>query len=136
MASKSGSNILNNFMNKIKNIFKSIFVNGRDIISTLVCIVAIMFVAQLITLGGDKIGLDLNDIKDFVFAIGKFATAALLGVGYLTHITFRQTFGKHDTDELMNSWKDDFSRKEKTTWFFRATLVGLAVAGLVLSIGV
>lgn len=136
MESKLESNTLNKNMDKFKSFFKSLSVNGRDIISTLIWIVAVLFVAQVIAVVGDKLGVDLSDIKDFVFAIGKFATAALLGVGYLTHITFRQSLGEHDSKDFMTSWHEDFSRKEKTEWFLKICLVGLSVAGVVLAIGV
>ncbi len=111
-------------------------VNVRDIVSTLICIIAILFISNLITIVGDKFGINLHDIKDFVFAIGKFAAVALCGVGYITHITFRDSLGLHDEAEFINTWKNILTPKERLEWFFKVSLVGLIAASIVFSIGV
>ncbi len=127
-------------MNKIKSFISKYYIsltaNIRDIVSTLICIVAILFISNLITIIGDKFGINLHDIKDFVFAIGKFAAVALCGVGYITHITFRDSLGLHDEAEFMNTWKNILTPKERLEWFFKVSLVGLIAAAIVFSIGV
>ena len=120
----------------ILNVWGSIAVNARDIISTLVWITAVLFVTQVISTTGDKFGIDLHDIKSFVFAIGKFAAVALCGVGYISHITFRDSLGEIDRTEFMTTWKEVLTPKERLDWFFRVVLVGLIAASIVFSIGV
>ena len=120
----------------LSNIWGSIAINARDIISTLVWITAILFVTQLISTTGDKLGYDLHDIKSFVFAIGKFAAVALLGIGYISHITFRDSLGALDRTEFMNTWNNVLTPKERLDWFFKVVLVGLISASIVFSIGV
>lgn len=122
-------------MNKLKSIWNSISVNSRDIVSTLVWITLILLTTQIIAIVGNKFGIDLNDVKDFIFAIGKFAAVALCGVGYLTHITFRQSLGAHDTNEFIDTW-NKLEPKERLGWFFKVSIAGIIAAALVFSIGV
>ena len=89
-----------------KGVWSSVATNSRDIISTLFWITAVLFVTQLIASVGNACSVDLHDIKNFVFAIGKFAAAALVGVGYISHITFRDSLGQHDQNEFMDTWKN------------------------------
>lgn len=127
-------------MNKVKTFFvkyfKSLTINIRDIVSTLFWIACILFVSEIITSVGGVFGLDLHDLKDFVFAIGKFAAVALCGVGYLTHITYRDSLGEHDEKEFIKTWNEVLTPKERLEWFFKVSLVGLISAALVFSIGV
>ena len=123
-------------LDKLKNIWSSIAVNARDIVSTTVCIILVLFVTQLIAALGTTLGIDLHDLKSFVFAVAKFAFVALCGVGYLTHVTFRDSMGECDTNELMATWKNVLTPKERLEWFMKIAMVGLIAAALVFSIGV
>ena len=114
----------------------SLAVNARDIVSTTACIVVVLFITQLITTVGMKLGIDLHDLKSFVFAVAKFAFVALCGVGYLTHVTFRDSMGECDTTELMATWKTVLTPKERLEWFLKIAMAGLIAAALVFSIGV
>jgi hypothetical protein len=119
-----------------KGVWTSVAANSRDIISTLFWITAVLFVTQLIASVGNACSVDLHDIKNFVFAIGKFAAATLVGVGYISHITFRDSLGQHDQNEFMETWKNVLTPKERLEWFFKVTLVGLVAAVICFSVGV
>ena len=123
-------------LRRLLGIFNSIIANSRDIISTLFWIIAILFITQIISSVGDKFGVDLHNIKDFVFAIGKFAAVALCGVGYITHITFRESLGDHDQNEFMKTWNEVLTPKERLDWFFKMCIAGLISASIIFSIGV
>lgn len=127
---------LNSVMKKLKAIYESLSVNARDIFSTLFWITGVLLITQIIAIVGDSLGVDLHDIKDFVFAIGKFAAVALCGVGYLVHVTFRQSLGQFDINKFMETWNTKFTDKEKLEWFFKISIAGLIAAALVFSIGV
>ena len=118
------------------SIYHSIAVNIRDIVSTILLITGILFVTNLISVVSLKFGIDISDTKDFVFALGKFAAVALCGVGYLCHITFRQSLGAFDSKEFMSTWKLILTPKERLEWFFRVAIAGLIAAAIVFSIGV
>ena len=123
-------------MKKMKSLWASISVNGRDIISTMICIVAVLFVTQAIASVGDKLGISLHDLKSFVFAVAKFAFVALCGVGYITHVTFRESLGEHDKNEFMDTWRNVLTAKERFEWFLKVSIAGLIAASIVFSIGV
>lgn len=121
---------------KLKSAWASVTVNARDIVSTTICIVFVLFLTQIIAAVGDKFGIDFHDLKSFIFAVAKFAFVALCGVGYLTHITFRDSMGECDTNELMATWKNVLTPKERLEWFMKIAMVGLIAAALVFSIGI
>lgn len=129
-------NFLEEIKAKLGGAWKSVSLNLRDIVSTLLWIIAILFVTQVIAIVGDKVGIDLHDLKSFVFAIGKFAAVVLCGVGYLTHITFRQSLGEHDLNEFLDTWKNVLTPKDRIEWFFKISIAGLIAAALVFAIGV
>ena len=117
-------------MKTIRSLWASISVNGRDIISTMICIVAVLFVTQAITSIGDRLGISLHDLKSFVFAVSKFAFVALCGVGYITHVTFRESLGEHDKNEFMDTWRNVLTAKERFEWFLKVSIAGLIVSVL------
>ena len=123
-------------MKALKTIWESVSANGRDIISTLFWIVSVLFITQIISSVGTKVGFDIHELRNFIFAIGKFAAAVLLGIGYLTHLTFAQSLGLFDKEEFMNVWTTVLTPKERLDYFFKMSMVGLAAAALVFSLGV
>ena len=122
--------------NKIARFYKSVMLNFRDILSTLIWITLILFIAQIVTITGDKFGIDIHDVRDFVFALGKFSAAILCGVGYISHVTFRDSLGDHDEAEFMNTWNNILTPKERLDWYFRIISVGVIAAAIIFSIGV
>jgi hypothetical protein len=128
--------ILSTIKSKISGAYESLAVNVRDIVSTLFWITLILLITQIIASIGDGLKVDLHDIKSFVFAIGKFAAVTLCGVGYLAHVTFRQSLGSYDLNEFMDTWKYALSPKERLEWFFKVSCVGIIAAAIVFSIGV
>ena len=123
-------------INKLKSVWESVTANIRDITSSAICIIGVLFITQIIASVGTSLGIDLHDIKSFMFAIAKFAFVALCGVGYITHITFRDSLGEHDKNEFMNTWKNVLTPKERFDTFLKISIAGLIAASLVFSIGV
>lgn len=123
-------------LGNIAQIYQSIAINGRDIISTLLLITGVLFITNLISVIGLHFGIDISETKDFVFALGKFAAVALCGVGYLCHVTFRHSLGEHDRNEFMSTWRLILTPRERLEWFFKVAIAGLIAAALVFSIGV
>jgi hypothetical protein len=122
-------------MQIIKNLWNSTTANIRDIIGTLLIIGAILCVTNIVAEVSDKIGVNLDLTRDFVFALGKFAAVALCGVGYLTQVTFHDSLGKFDSDGFMSAW-ESLTQGEKLGWFFKVSIAGIIAAALVFSIGV
>ena len=123
-------------MKTLKTLWASISINGRDILSTLFWITAIISITQIITSVGNSLNFDLHDLKNFVFAIGKFAAVALLGCGYITHLTFSQSLGEFDRTEFMSTWSNALTPKERLDYFMKIIFIGLVAAAIVFSIGV
>lgn len=128
--------MINKFFLNISALYRSIAINGRDIIATLLLIAGVLFVTNLISTIGTNFGIDISDTKDFIFALGKFGAVTLCGVGYLTQVTFRQSLGKFDSTEFMRTWNSVFTPRERLEWFFKIVMVGIIAAALVFSIGV
>ena len=127
---------MNVMLNKLKSAWGSVAANIRDIVSTTICIIGVLFVTQIITSVGTGLGIDLHDLKSFMFATAKFAFVALCGVGYITHVTFRESLGDHDKNEFMDTWKNVLTPKERFDTFLKISIAGLIAAALVFSIGV
>lgn len=126
-----------NVWESVVSVAKSFWQNVRDIISTLLFLVGVVFVTQMITVVGQKFGVDIHPVRDFVFAIAKFAAVLLCGVGYLTHVTFRQSLGKFDnSDEFMNVWNNILTPKDRFEWFMKAVGIGIVAAALCFAVGV
>jgi hypothetical protein len=121
----------------IKSIYSSIILNWRDLFVTFLVITVILGFTNIVTSISDKCGLNLDDLRDFIFALGKFAAVVLCGVGYLTHVTFRGSLGKFDAKGLMETWNSpEMTDKERFGWFMKTCFVGIIAAALVFSIGV